>query len=105
MIGGSEVMRAQLGRIIEVASLSNVTVQILRTRPEGHPGLGGTFSIMEFPGRYDPDVVYLETMTGSLYVEDEQHIHRYNLAFDHLRAIALGPDESVEQLKELARHL
>ncbi|MEU6041226.1 helix-turn-helix transcriptional regulator [Actinomadura sp. NPDC047616] len=105
MIGGPEVMRAQLEKVAEVAQRPNVTIQVLHTRPEAHPALSGTFSIMKFPGKYDADVVYVETMTGSLYVEDESDVHRYNLAFNQLRAIALGPDESVELITESAERL
>jgi transcriptional regulator with XRE-family HTH domain len=105
MIGGADVMRAQLDHIQEIGSRPNVTVQILRNRPEGHPALTGTFSIISFPGKYDADVVYVETMTGSLYAEDEAQVHRYNMAFDQLRAIALGPVESLELIEEHARTL
>ncbi|MFI0445128.1 helix-turn-helix domain-containing protein [Actinomadura sp. 6N118] len=105
VIGGPKVMRTQLLSVAELAQRPNVTVQVLYTRPEAHPALSGTFSIMKFPGRYDTDVVYLETMTGSLYAEDESHVHRYNLAFNQLRAIALGPDESVELIVNRAEQL
>jgi transcriptional regulator with XRE-family HTH domain len=105
VIGGPEIMRAQLERILELSALPNVTMQILRNRPEAHPSLAGTFSIIGFPGKYDPDVVYLETMTGSLYIEDETHVHRHMMAFDQLRAIALGPVESIDLLAEHARRL
>jgi transcriptional regulator with XRE-family HTH domain len=102
VIGGPDIMRAQLHRIIELSTLSNVTVQILRNRPEAHPALTGTFSIMGFPGKYVSDVVFVETMTGSLYAEDEMQIYRYTLAFDRLRAAALGPEESNELIAEQA---
>jgi len=101
-IGGSDIMRAQLAHVAEIAKRPNVTIQVLRTRSEGHPGLTGTFSIMKFPGRFDTDVVYLENMTGSLYAEDESHVHRYNLAFNQLRAIAIGPEESAELILDRA---
>ncbi|GGK64991.1 hypothetical protein Sme01_24910 [Sphaerisporangium melleum] len=49
---------------------------------------------MQFREPHDPDVVYLESMTSSLYVESDAEIYRYTLAFDHLRAAALGTEES-----------
>lgn len=105
VIGGTVVMRDQLRRIIELNALPNVTVQILRNRPEAHPALTGTFSIIGFPGRYDADVVYIETMTSSLYAEEEAQTYRYTLAFDRLRAMALGPEESIELITEQANRL
>jgi transcriptional regulator with XRE-family HTH domain len=104
-IGSPAVMRAQLERVIEISALPNATVQVLRHRPEEHPALTGTFSIIGFPGRYDPDVVYVETMDSSLYIEDETQVYRYTLAFDQLRAIALGPAESVELIAERVHQL
>jgi len=59
-----------------------------------HPATTGEFTILGFPELVAPDVVYLENMTSDLYVEREGEVFRYALAFDRLRALALGPDES-----------
>ena len=39
-------------------------------------------------------MVCLENMTSDLYVEREGEVYRYAMAFDRLRALALGPDKS-----------
>ncbi|MFB9251628.1 Scr1 family TA system antitoxin-like transcriptional regulator [Sphaerisporangium melleum] len=76
------------------AELPNVTIQVLPATSGAHPATAGPFSIMQFREPHDPDVVYLESMTSSLYVESDAEIYRYTLAFDHLRAAALGTEES-----------
>ncbi len=105
VVGGPEVMRAQCRHLLEQSDRPNVTIQVLPNSAGAHPGAVGAFSILEFPGRYDPSVVYVETMASSLYVEEDADVHRYALAYDQLRAMALGPDESLEMISRIAETL
>ena len=41
-------------------------------------------------------------MTANRYVENDAEIYRYSLAFDHLRAMALSPADSVAYLTQAA---
>jgi transcriptional regulator with XRE-family HTH domain len=95
-IGGKEVMRAQYEQLLELAELPNVTLQVMPAAVGAHPGTAGSFSILHFPEQYFPDVVYVESMTGALYIEDESHVHTHTLAFEQLQATALNPDDSAE---------
>jgi hypothetical protein len=93
-VGGREVMREQLGHLATMADQPNVALQVLPLAAGAHPATTGEFTILGFPELIAPDVVYLENMTSDLYVEREAEVYRYILAFDRLRAVALGPDES-----------
>jgi hypothetical protein len=63
----------------------------------------GPFLIMGFPEQADPDVVYVDDSTSSgLYLEEPPDVRRYALMFDHLRAAALKPDDSVDLIAEAA---
>jgi transcriptional regulator with XRE-family HTH domain len=93
-VGSPQVMKAQCGRLLELSDLPNVTIQVLPDTAGAHPATTGTFAILEFPEPQDPDVVYLETLTANIFVENDAEVYRYALAFDHLRAMAFGPDES-----------
>jgi transcriptional regulator with XRE-family HTH domain len=95
-IGGKEIMRAQYERLLELAELPNVTLQVMPAAVGAHPGAIGSFSILQFPEQYFPDVVYVESMTGALYIEDESQVHTHTLAFEQMQATALNPEESVE---------
>ncbi|GIH71281.1 helix-turn-helix domain-containing protein [Sphaerimonospora thailandensis] len=99
-IGSPADMRAQLGRLLELVDLPNITVQVLPFAAGAHPGTNGAFQILEFPEPAHPDVVSLENFTGSLYVEQETDVYRYTVMFDHLRAKALDPDQSRSVLTE-----
>jgi transcriptional regulator with XRE-family HTH domain len=68
-VGGVGVMRAQLRRLIDVAGRSNVTLQVLPFTTAAHVQPISPFTILEFPDIADPTVVYLEHLTGSLFLE------------------------------------
>lgn len=102
-VGGDGVMRAQLERLVEASDLSNVTLQILPFEAGGHAGMDGTFAILDFPEPSDPDVVYAENATGGLFLEKSDELRKYTFIFDHIRAAALGPEESVAYIAKLAK--
>jgi len=95
-VGGPRVMGAQLDRIIELARLPNVTVQIIPFSIGAHPAMESTFNILEFTGEMMTSVVYIEGLGGFVYLDRPQDIARYSQVFDHLRTIALTPRESSE---------
>src|SRR5580693_1851340 len=82
-VGGPGVMRTQLSRLIDVAGQANVT-------------------LLEFPQAADPAVVYLEHLTGSLFLENEDEVRRYIVVFNHLRAEALGTAQSIDLIAQVS---
>jgi hypothetical protein len=94
-VGSPAIMRAQYARLLELARLPTVELQVLPNEAGAHPATAGSFSILEFPEAHDPAVAYVETMTGNLFVEKDAEVFRYTLAFDRLCAMALSPAESL----------
>jgi transcriptional regulator with XRE-family HTH domain len=105
VVGGPATMRAQLDRLVEASRLPNVTLQVLPFAVGAHPAMEGAFVILGFPEPADPDVVYLDGQTGGLYLEKRHEIERHTLAFDHLRAAALHPDDSRALIARVADEL
>ncbi|HEY3008782.1 MAG TPA: helix-turn-helix transcriptional regulator [Micromonosporaceae bacterium] len=101
-VGGDTVMRAQLQRLAEAADLPNVTIQVLSFEAGAHAGMDGTFAILDFPEPGDPDVVFAENATGGLFLEKNDELRKYIFIFDHIRAAALRPEESVALIMKLA---
>ena len=97
-VGGDEVMRDQLLRLIEAARLPNVTIQILPFAAGPHAGMDGTFAILEFEEDEDADVVFAENATGGLFLEKAEELHKYDSVFETIRATALDPGESIEMI-------
>jgi transcriptional regulator with XRE-family HTH domain len=100
-VGGDEVMRDQLARLVEAAQLPNVTLQILPFAAGAHAGMDGTFAILDFPEAEDPDVVYAENATGGLFLEKSDELLKYRSIFDSIQATALSPEESIEMIAML----
>ena len=105
VVGGADVMRKQLDHIAEIAKLPHVNVQVLPFGAGVHPAMDGSFEILGFPEPTDPAVVYLENQAGSLYLEEEAEIDRYERMFSHLIAKALDPEESRRMIARVARDL
>lgn len=102
VVGGSDVMRNQLEQIVRLANQAHVNVQVLPFAAGAHPAMDGSFIILGFPEIPDPDVAYLESQTGSLYLEKPPEVQRYQAMFNHLVAKALGPDESASLIAAAA---
>jgi transcriptional regulator with XRE-family HTH domain len=104
-VGGPSVMRTQLRRLIDAAERSTVTLQVLPSTASAHVDPISPFTILDFAEAADPAVVYLEHLTGCLFLEDEDEIRRYTVVFDHLRAEALGTGPSVDLIARQAADL
>ncbi|PXY33052.1 transcriptional regulator [Prauserella sp. PE36] len=102
-VGGTEVMAEQLARLLEVAQLPHVTIQVVPFNAGAHPGMEGPFLILGFPEQADHDVVYVDSTSTGLYLELEADVRRYALMFDHLRAAALKPDDSIQVIVDAGR--
>ncbi|MBB6171250.1 hypothetical protein HNR23_001310 [Nocardiopsis mwathae] len=93
-VGGREVMQEQLSWLLAVAERDNVTLRVSPYEVGEHPATAGEFTILQFPEDGDPDVVHVEAMTSSLYVEEEADVFRYTLAFNQLCTMALPPEKT-----------
>lgn len=94
-VGGVEVMRVQRKHLLEVADRSNVTVQVVPYVAGAHTGVGGQFVVFSFDHEADPDVAYIENLGGDLYVESEDAVSRFRMAWSNIVGVALSPSESV----------
>jgi transcriptional regulator with XRE-family HTH domain len=103
-VGGPDVMRTQLRHLIDVAAQPNVTLQILPFSAGVHPGMAGTFIVLRFPFPGN-EIVYLELMNSSLYVEQEVDVYKYSMAFDDLRGRALDPEKSIDYITQAITEL
>jgi hypothetical protein len=100
-VGGPGVMRAQLGKLAEVARRGAVTLQVLPVGAAAHVHPISPFTILDFADPADPSVVYTEHLTGSLLLEDPDEVRRYRMVFDRLRAEALDPGQSIDLIAQL----
>ncbi|MGW4103484.1 helix-turn-helix domain-containing protein [Streptomyces sp. NPDC004976] len=93
IVGSPETMREQLGRLLEANESPYITLQVLPFSKGAHCAALGSFVIL---GGTESalDVVYVDFHTGSLFLEQEEELERYRLAFEYLRAQALDMEAS-----------
>ncbi|MDI2127160.1 helix-turn-helix domain-containing protein [Yinghuangia seranimata] len=101
-VGDPALMRTQLKSIVELATaLPTLTVQVMPYSAGAHAGLDGGFAILTFDGA--PDVVTVNHLTSTVYLEEPPAVSRYNIAFDHLKSVALSPRQSIKTITEFTK--
>lgn len=100
LVGGPEVMQAQMRHLVTMGELANVTLQVVPFSRGAHPGQSGSFSIIEFPDVDELDTVYSEDRVGGLFYEDPKQIQKFRRAYEHLQATALDPVATIELIAE-----
>jgi transcriptional regulator with XRE-family HTH domain len=90
VVGGERVMRDQLTRLVELSELPNVELRIAPFAIGIHEGVTtGPFTVMHFPiGRdgkeSEPPIVYMEGVTGALYLDKPHEVDRYDRVFERI---------------------
>ncbi|RPE45682.1 helix-turn-helix protein [Streptomyces sp. Ag109_O5-1] len=97
-VGGPGVMARQLERLVEAARLPQVRLQVLPFAAGAHVGITGPFVIFSFPSTSDLDVVVLDQLTSSLYLERKEDLQAYAEAFNTLQIHALSPEDSLDYI-------
>ncbi|GAA0336292.1 helix-turn-helix transcriptional regulator [Streptomyces blastmyceticus] len=100
-VGGPGVLREELHHLVTVSKQSNVELRVLPFKAGAHPGVDGSYTVFHF--EVGEPVVAVESLTDSLYLEEDLHVARYAAAFDRLRAQALEPDESRDFIAGIAK--
>jgi len=101
--GGPAVMRDQLHRLIEAAALPHVTLQVVPFASGGHAGASGSFTVLRFDEPDLPDVVYIEQLTGAVYLDQRPDVEHYLEVVDQLSGEALTPVASRRFIEQVAK--
>jgi hypothetical protein len=104
-VGGPDVMRSQLQRLLELAALPNVTVRVLPFRAGEHAAMGSSFTILRLPDPVDSQVVYLEDLWSADYVDRQPQVDAYTEVFDRLVRAALGEEGTEAMIDEIIGEL
>ncbi|MER7944890.1 helix-turn-helix domain-containing protein [Streptomyces sp. NPDC094473] len=102
-VGGPRVMGEQLRHLAQAAQLPHVTLQLLPFEAGSYIGLSGPFVIFSFPNTSDLNVVVLDHLTSSLYLERKEDLEAYSSAFRTMQAHALSPERSLDLIAAVAR--
>lgn len=99
-LGDPPMIRAQLNHLMALATRSTVTIQVIPFDSPPHPGMTGPFTRMEFLDQ--PGLVYEETRTTGMFIEDQVHLEAARVAWQGLVDVAWSPDDSMWQIAKLA---
>ena len=97
----SAIMRAQLEHLARLAERPSITLQLVPESFGGHALTGTPFTILRFAEPDLPDVVYLEQLTGALYLDRRNDVSSYMAALDSLCGQIRTPDQTRSALHEL----
>ncbi|MET7905314.1 helix-turn-helix transcriptional regulator [Streptomyces sp. NPDC005355] len=93
-IGGHEVMRKQLTRLLAFRNNDWVQLQVLPFTAGAHAGMPGSFAILRSDDH--PDVAYTEGYESGHMTFNPLEAKARSLRYDHLQAAALSVEESAE---------
>jgi transcriptional regulator with XRE-family HTH domain len=102
-VGGQSVMRRQFDHLVTSAEQPNITLQVLPFSAGAHAGMDGTFSMLLYEEPPNQNVVFAANAAGGLFLEKEEELHRFAFIFDHLRASAMRPEESLALIARLSK--
>ncbi|MEW2358644.1 helix-turn-helix transcriptional regulator [Spirillospora sp. NPDC029432] len=100
-IGGADVMRRQGLRLLALGELPHVELQILPFSAGIHPGGDGAFTILGVGQGAMLDVVAIDSLTRSWYVDEPSDVDHYADTFDMLREIALSESDSRTMIERI----
>ncbi|WP_399887544.1 helix-turn-helix domain-containing protein [Streptomyces sp. BBFR51] len=98
-VGGTMVWQQQLERLLEVARLNSVTLQVMPTNTEAHPGLDGRIELLKFPD--GTAVGRADGLFNGRPVGDPKQLRILELQYGTIRAQALPPRESLAFIDRL----
>ncbi|MFI6015378.1 helix-turn-helix domain-containing protein [Streptomyces sp. NPDC051243] len=105
LVGGREVMRSQLGHLIDVSRQPNVKLQVLPFLAGAHPGMTSAFTIVSFAEPGAMDVVYMDTTSSTLWLESGEDAVRHNDTFERIARGGLAPRDSTELIERIRKEL
>jgi transcriptional regulator with XRE-family HTH domain len=100
VVGGADVMRGQLRRLLELGNLSNVSLQVLPFGAGAHPAMGTAFHVVRLPEPDSSTHVYLEDLWSAEYLDREAQVNAYARVFDRLSGAALDPASAASVIEE-----
>lgn len=105
LVGGPDVMRAQLEHLLKVSELPNVRLQVLPFRTGGHPCVTGSFNIMSFADAEAVDVVHVDTIASTVWVENEEEGSVYASFFDRTARLGLAQHDAVRLIERISQEM
>ena len=92
MVGGAEVMREQIERLLEVSELEHVSVDVVPFTAGAHVGACAPFTYFRFEERELPDIVYSEILSASVYLDQRSDVAGHLEAHNRMSLLTSSAD-------------
>ncbi|MGW1177074.1 helix-turn-helix domain-containing protein [Kitasatospora sp. NPDC002543] len=92
-IGGWDVHREQLERLLKVAEIRGLELQIMPLDAPENAGMGGPFTLLTPPGR--PPIAYVEVQHVNRLITEPEEVRKMAARYGTLRGQALNMRESL----------
>ncbi len=96
VVGSPAVMQAQLERLLELSGLPSVTLRVIPYDAGALPAGNNKFIILRFAQPTVSDVVFIEGLTGDLYLDDPRDVEIYHTTFRTLADLAASPAATLD---------
>ncbi|TDB86033.1 XRE family transcriptional regulator [Actinomadura sp. KC216] len=102
-VGGPEVMRDQLGYLLEVANRKRTQLQIVPFGVGYHVGLTGSFILLSFEDA--PDIAYTESSGEGVLLQQRDRVGLQAVRWDLIQGHTLSTEESVAMIQDAMERL
>ncbi|MCX5418751.1 helix-turn-helix transcriptional regulator [Streptomyces sp. NBC_00078] len=92
VVGGPEVMREQIDRLLEVSELEHVSVDVVPFTAGAHVGACAPFTYFRFEERELPDIVYSEILSGAMYLDQRSDVAAHLEAHNRMSLLTSDAD-------------
>jgi transcriptional regulator with XRE-family HTH domain len=99
------VMRGQVDRLLELAALPNVTLQVIPFGLFIHEAMYGPFYIFRFPFPELQDIAYVENVSSSGYVDQPDNVAAFVEALDRISAQVPPPHRTEALLTGIRKEI
>ncbi|ASU77641.1 XRE family transcriptional regulator [Actinopolyspora erythraea] len=93
VVGGHEVMQAQLRHIVSLCERDNITLRVMPLSVPVHDGIEGEFMVLDF--EQAQSIGYIEYPSGAIYIQNQEQVAGYTKAAQRLNEAALTPEQSL----------
>ncbi|SFF38104.1 helix-turn-helix domain-containing protein [Streptomyces mirabilis] len=105
LVGGREVMREQLGQLLDLAHMDTVKVQVVPWLAGANPGMIGSFSVVSFAELGALDVVHMDVPSSTLWLESEEDAARHGRIFDRIARIGLAERNALDLIEAIRKEM
>ncbi|MET9529997.1 helix-turn-helix transcriptional regulator [Streptomyces sp. NPDC006649] len=105
LVGGREVMREQLGHLLEMTRQPHVKLQVVPYLAGAHPGMTSAFTIVSFAEPGALDVVHMDTTSTTLWLEGDTDSAHHGQLFERITRLGLAQRNSIRLVESILKEL